>query len=346
MPANQRSGVLTWILGLLTLFAVVNVINALIQLNLYGSAAVTAFTIFDKTLGSVNTERYFWASASVMLLLFTATCFSIYRGLPVDPSLLQRMAKVEENLASNSNLIENTQIGFIRKIEDTEKSNEEAFHKVNMSLEASRKEVADSLEATRKEVADNIAKQNGALKNMEKEVEKDAETARKQSADLSIIKKILEQSADQSKTKKTSEQLEYRNDEKPKVNGQTKLGDFKNVPSGLATRLSNIKITNVSELLATDPFSIAAKTGELPENIAHLQAQAQLLMVPGIDEKHSELLVKCGVTSRKELANQDPVQLYRGVVGIAKIYTEQGKLPQSKVPTIEDVSSWVKQACS
>jgi hypothetical protein len=219
-------------------------------------------------------------------------------------------------------MIENTQIGFFKKLEDSEKLNDEAFHKINSNLEESRKEVAD-----------NLTMQKTTLQNMEKETEKNADHVKKQATDLAKIKKSLEQ-------------LESRDNEKPKVNGQTKLEDFKNVSSNLATKLGHIKITNVSELLATDSTSIAEKTGELPENIAHLQAQAQLLMVPGIDEKHSELLVKCGVTSRRELANQDPIQLYRGIVGIAKTYTEQGKMPPSKVPTIEDVSSWIKQACS
>jgi hypothetical protein len=67
-------------------------------------------------------------------------------------------------------------------------------------------------------------------------------------------------------------------------------------------------------------------------------------MVPGISEENAEMLVKHGIMSRKELANQDTVQLYRGIVGIAKSYVGQGKLPASKVPAVEDVSSWIKQA--
>jgi predicted RecB family nuclease len=96
--------------------------------------------------------------------------------------------------------------------------------------------------------------------------------------------------------------------------------------------------------LATDAPTIAEKTAELSETIENLQAIAQLLMVPGIDEKRSELLVRFGITSRRELASQDPVQLYRGLVGIAKTYVENGKLSPNKIPTIEDVSSWIKQA--
>jgi hypothetical protein len=219
-------------------------------------------------------------------------------------------------------MIENTQIGFFKKLEDSDKLHEEALQRINSNLEG-----------TRKEVSDNLTKQNTVLETVGKETEKNADNVKKQATDLSRIKKSLEE-------------LETKAGEKPKVNGQTKLEDFKNVPSNLASKLSHIKITNVSELLATDSTAIAERTGELPENIAHLQAQAQLLMVPGIDEKHSELLVKFGVTSQKELANQDPVQLYRGVVGIAKTYTEQGKLPQNKVPTLEEVSSWIRQANS
>jgi hypothetical protein len=268
----------------------------------------------------MNAEIYFWISTITMLLLFTATCFSIYRGLPLDPQIMQRIAKVEENLATNSNMLENTQIGFFRKLEDTEKLSDEAFHKVYQNLED-----------TRKDVSDNLAKQNSILKSMEKETEKNADNVKKQTIDLTKIKKTLEE-------------LENRNNEKSKFTGQTKLEDFKNVPTNLASKLGRIKVTNVSELLATDSVSIAEKTGELPENIAHLQAQAQLLMVPGIDEKEAELLVRFGVTSRRELANQDPVQLYRGLSGIAKTYIDQGKMSESKIPTIEDVSQWIKQA--
>jgi predicted RecB family nuclease len=75
-----------------------------------------------------------------------------------------------------------------------------------------------------------------------------------------------------------------------------------------------------------------------------LQAKAQLLMVPSLNLNDAELLVKVGITSRKELANQDPVQLCRTLVGIANVYVEQGKMSANKVPTIDDVWSWIKLA--
>jgi len=320
MPAKRINGALTWVLGLLTLITVITAFDAIIQLNLYGNAATTYFNIFNTTLGSLNVEAYFWLSLITMFLLFTATCFSIYRGLPLEPQMMQRIAKLEEDLAANSNMLENTQIGFFRKLEDTEKQNHDMFQRISLNLEE-----------TRNQVADNLDNQKNALQTIKKETGKSAKEFKKQATELTKIKKTIEQLNNQDK-------------EKPKLTGQTKIEGFRNITPSLAAKLNGTGITSVSQLLATDSVSIAEKTGESPETIARLQAQAQLLMVPTLDEKHSELLVRFGVTSRRELANQDPVQLYRGLAGIAKTHVEQGKMPASKIPTIEDVSSWIRQA--
>jgi hypothetical protein len=218
-------------------------------------------------------------------------------------------------------MLENTQIGFFRKLEDNEKANDEIFRKLNINLEDMKKEASDNLE-----------KQKKALQNMEEESRKNTETIKKQATELTILKKKIERIGKETKPQKA------------RLAGQTKLKNVQSIPSRLATRLNSMKISNVSELLAADSGTIAEKASELVETIANLQAEAQLLMVPGIDEKHAALLVKVGITSRRELANQDSVQLYRGMVGIAKTYVEQGKMSARKVPTIEDVSSWIRQA--
>jgi len=67
-------------------------------------------------------------------------------------------------------------------------------------------------------------------------------------------------------------------------------------------------------------------------------------MVPGIDANDAELLVKAGITSRKELADQDPVQLGRAIANIANTYVEKGKMSASRVPTVDDVWSWIRSA--
>lgn len=321
MSKNRRKGTATWLLSFFTLLAVVNVFNAIIQLNLNGSASTVYFRVSDATLVSLNAEAYFWLSLIATFLLFGITSFSIYRGLPADPQVLQRIAKVEENLAVNSNMIENTQIGFFRKLEEADKANEDVFRKINLSLEDMKKEASDTL-----------AKQVETWQKMEEQSRKSAETLKKQTTELTRLKKNVKKLGRETAT------------EKPKLTSQTKLEKVKGIPPRLANKLSRIQTTNVSDLLAADPVSLAEKASEMVETIANVQARAQLLMVPSINEDNADLLVKFGITSRRELANQDPVQLYRGIFGIAKTYVEQGKLSANKVPTVEDVSFWIRQA--
>jgi hypothetical protein len=321
MTKNGRNGAITWILGLLTLVSILNLFNAIIQLDLHGTTAAANFSFFSGTLGSVNIEVYFWMSTIATILLFSITIASIYRGLPIDPQLLQRIAKVEENLAVNSNMLENTQIGFFRRLEENEKMNDDTLRKINLSVQETTKGVSDSL-----------TKQTASLQNIEKQVGKSSETVEKQAMELGSLKRKLKNLG------------KATNPQKPRIRGTTKLEELQYIPPKLTNKLKETKIANAGEFLATDAATIAEKTGELSETIANLQAIAQLLMVPGIDEKRSELLVRFGITSRRELASQDPVQLYRGLVGIAKTYVEHGKMSPNKIPTIEDVSSWIKQA--
>ena len=69
-------------------------------------------------------------------------------------------------------------------------------------------------------------------------------------------------------------------------------------------------------------------------------------MIPGVDENDAELLVDAGITSRRELADQDLVQLSRRISEIAKTYIEEGKVSKEENPTIEEISSWIRIAKS
>jgi len=322
MSVNRRKGISTWLLGFFGLLAVLNVINSLIQLNLNGYGSTSNLRIFDLSLANISTEAYFWISIIATVMLFTAAWFSVYHGLPTDPRVLERLTKMEENLTLNSNMIENTQIGFFRKLEENEKANDETFRKLNINLQDMRKENSESL-----------LKQEKTLTNVEEHSKKNTETIGKQTVELSNLKKTIEKMGKiEGKTPKAS------------LTSKTKLEKLRSITPRLAAKLREMKITSVSELLAADPATVAEKTSELVETVSNMQAKAQLLMVPGIDEKHAELLVTIGVTSRRELANQDPVQLYRGVAGVAKTYADRGRMSARKIPTIEDVSSWIRQA--
>jgi predicted flap endonuclease-1-like 5' DNA nuclease len=290
-------------------------------LTLHGSGFVAEFTILDLTIGSVSVLAYFLVSTITTFVLLGVTFFFAFQGLPVDPNVLQRLSKVEASLAQSNQSLENMQIGFFRRLEDNEKTNDEAIQKMKMSLDEGRKETNDALE-----------KQKKVLQDAQKESRKNTEVIVKQATEISGVKKQVE------KIKKALSPA------KTKLTSKSKLETLKGVKPRLAEGLKTMGITTVSQFLTTDPAVIAEKTMELHETVTNLQAQAQLLMVPGVDTNDAELLVKAGITSRKELANQDPVQLCRAIVNVASTYVERGKMAASRVPTIDDVWSWIHSA--
>jgi len=321
MSTGRTKGTLVWISAFLSFLAGLNTFNAVMLLTLQGSDFIVEFSIMDLKLGNVSAFAYFLISAITTFVLLGLTFFFTFQGLPADPDVLQRLSKVEGGLALSTNMLENMQIGFFRRLEDNEKATDEALQKMNMSLGEARKETNDALEKQRK-----------ALKDAQKENTKNTDIIRKQATEVTGVRKRvekIEKALSPAKTKLTS---------------KSKLEAVKGVKPRLAEGLKTMGITTVGQFLTTDPSAIAEKTMELHETVTNLQAQAQLLMVPGIEANDAELLVKAGITSRKELADQDPVQLCRAIANVANTYVEKGKISASRVPTVDDVWSWIRSA--
>ncbi len=120
--------------------------------------------------------------------------------------------------------------------------------------------------------------------------------------------------------------------------------EIKGIGPRLGKELRALGITNVGEFITADPAFIGKETRVSQDMAERLQGAAQLLMIPGIDENDAELLVEAGVTSIKELANQDLVELSRKINEVAKTYIEDGKISKNANPTIEEISSWIRMA--
>jgi len=321
MPTGKTKGTLAWVSAFLSFLAGLNVFNAVMLMTLRGGDFIAEFSILDLKFGSVSVLAYFLVSIITTFALLGLTFFFMFQGLPADPDVLQRLSKVETGLTLSTDMLENMQIGFFRRLESTEKATDEALQKMNISLGEARKETNDALE-----------KQGKAMQDAQKENRKNTEVIQKQAAEVASTRKRvekIEKALSPAKTKLTS---------------KSKLEAVKGVKPRLAEGLKTMGITNVGQFLMTDPSVIAQKTAELHETVTNLQAKAQLLMVPGIDANDAELLVKAGITSRKELAEQDPVQLCRAIVNIANAYLEKGKMSASRVPTVDDVWSWIRSA--
>jgi hypothetical protein len=267
-----------------------------------------------------------------------AAFFYLFKGLPADPRVLERLANVEASSTLNTNMLENMQIGFFKRLEDSEKTTEQALQKMNMHIDESDKatevtleKMNASLEHAGKITNNALENQNSILQNTQKENKKNAQALKKQSKEFTNVKKKIE------KIEKTL------TPGKTKLTSKSKLEAMKGVKPKLATGMRNIGIKNVGEFLTTDPATIAEKTNVLHETVTNLQGQAQLLMIPGVDTNDAELLTRAGVTSRKELANQDPVQLTRAIVNSINAQAG-GKIPKSRVPTVDDVWLWIRSA--
>jgi len=321
MATGKTKGTLVWIFAFLSVVAGLNMFNAVMLLTLRGGDFVADFSIMTLQLGSVSVLAYFLVSVITTFVLLGLTFFFMFQGLPADPDLLQRLSKVEASLAMSTNMLENMQIGFFRRLEDNEKATDESLKKMKISLDEARKETNDALE-----------KQRRALREAQKENKRNTDVIKKQATEVSSMRKRVE------KIEKTLSPA------KTKLTSKSKLKAVKGVQPRLAAGLKTMGITNVGQFLTTDPAVIAEKTMEFPETVTNLQAKAQLLMVPGIDPNDAELLVKVGITSRKELADQDPIQLSRAIVNIANTYVERGKMSTNRVPTVDDVWSWIRSA--
>jgi hypothetical protein len=131
---------------------------------------------------------------------------------------------------------------------------------------------------------------------------------------------------------------------KPLLTSQCKVEDVRGIGENTGNELREMGITNVGELVLTDPAVISEKTDISEKTVEKLQGRAQLAMVPGVKEKDLTLLEEAGVMNRKDLANQDPFELGREISGISKVYVDEGKISEAEIPTIEEIDSWIKFA--
>jgi len=218
------------------------------------------------------------------------------------------------------------------------------FKKVNTNLEDTKTETLAVLETqgktiqkvhrdtvstvetkvgeTREEILGALKQQETTIREVGRLSKKGAAIVKKQRAELEDIKIRLE---------KIEGKLVPP---QPRLKSQDNPEEIKGIGPRLGEELRTLGITNVGKLITVDPAVIYEKTRVSRDMAERLQATAQLLMIPGVDKNDAELLVDAGITSRRELADQDLVQLSRKIKEISK----------DKNPTIEEISSWIRRA--
>lgn len=368
MSAYLKKGIAVWILGFLTFLAAISALNAVILWATQPGGLDYLFTPLyplDLLISDLEVRIYLWASVALTFIFLGFTCVAAFRKPPIDPDLLKMLVRLNESLAANretvregleenKEMIGTTRMDILDGIDGGKKASEKLFQTVDANVDSARQEVLRRMRVQEKgtkaireellptmetnlvnatgEMVQTIRKQERTMKKLERVSKVGAATIDAQREEFTDMKARIERI----ESKLVPSQ--------PRLTSQNKTEEVKGIGPRLGKELVAIGITNVGELVMADPEAVAEKTRASEEMVKNMQATAQLLMVPGVDEDDAEMLREAGVNSIKELAEQDPFQLSREIGIIAKAYVEQGKIPDDERPTLEEVSSWIKRA--
>ena len=349
-----KRGITVWISAFATFLAILSSFAMVIRLINEGAGSIVKPYIIGSICGDLSVEAYLWISVTITFIFLGITCIIAYRKQPPKPEIVKMFLKVGGNLAALRKAQEASITEMADQMEYERKVNHKFFGKVNSNFEETNKETLALLAEQRKTI-------KKARLDMISTIEKKTdETGEKMSADLKKqgtvmigVKRLSEEGA--TALKKQRAELEDIKLRLGRIEGnmvptQAKLKsldeaeDIKGIGPALGKELSGLGITSVGEFLTTDPVIIGEKTRVSQEMAENLQAMAQLMTIPGVDANDAEILMEAGIKSRRELADQDLIQLSRKVGEIAKIYVDQGKISKDEYPTIEEISSWIRMA--
>ena len=354
-----KRGIAVWISGFLTFLAALSSFGMVIYWIREGRDFVLRpyliGDIMSSLAGDLSVENHLWIFLTATFILLGITCVIAYRKQPPHPEIVKMFVKVGGNLAALRKTQEATATELAENIEYNRKTNRDLFKKANANIGAAKKETMAELENqgravkkvrrnmvdVEKKVDETREKMLGALKHQKTRIQEvgrlaklSADAVKKQRAELEDMRSNLVRI------------VEELNPPQPKLKSQDDPEEIRGIGPRLGEELRALGIMNTGDLITADPNLIDEKTRASREMAERLQATAQLLMVPGVDENDAELLVDSGITSRRILADQELVPLSREIAELAKTYVEDGKLSEDERPTIEEVSSWIRIARS
>lgn len=314
MSAYLKKGIAVWILGFLTFMAALNTFHAVMLWTINGGEdyILETYLISDIT-GGLRITTYFWVSTAMTFIFLGLTAIVACRKPPLDPALAKTFLEIEGNTMANRNKLE-------------------AQGKTIQGIHEDLFTMIESIGNVKKETLTELEKQRRTIRKVGQLSRLSAKTIEKEMSKLTGMKTRLKG------IEKRLTPLQ------PKIKSLDEPEKIRGIGPHLGDALRAIGITSIGQLITTDPAIIAVKTRLSQDAAKHLQATAQLQMVPGVDEIDAELLKEVGVLTIKELARQDPIQLSRKIAKIAKTYAEQGKIDESEKPSVEEVMSWVKLA--
>lgn len=298
VPLQKSASI--WTLGTFVFLLCLNAAYALIELIIEG--VETNINILSILGGAyyVPVYMYFVASLIVAAIFFGYLCASLLK-LRSEPSDDRVVRVVEESLVNNRLQLERQVRDEFAKLSIGQFQNFEVLKNVDMNLEEYRKTVGKIAEAS----------------------ERHEKIAERQIIELDTITKRIEN-------------VEHQLMPKPCLTSDLDIQKVSGIGEKIAEKLKSAGIMRVEDLIVEDASLIAAKTRLSKAKIRKLKAAAQLLMIPGIDEKSVKALQKAGVASIDVLAKQNPIELFRRIAVLESRREDR--------PTLEDVISYIRSA--
>ena len=349
-----KRGIIVWLSAFVTFLSIMASFTMVVLLINEGAASIVNPYLISSIFGALSVEIYLWIFITITFLFLGLTCILIYRKQPPDPTIVKLLLKVGGNLAALRKAQEASTTEMADQMEYNRKVNQKFFSKVSSDLNEDKQEMLALLANQRKAVKKVRSDLISTIETKANETgEKLLADLKKQKAVILGVKHLSEEGATTLKNQRAELEaikLGLEKIEGNMVPNQAKLKsldnpeDIKGIGPALGKELRSLGIASVGEFLTTDPVVIGEKTRVSQEMAENLQATAQLMMIPGVDAGDAELLIESGIKSRKQLADNELIQLSRKVGALAKIYIDQGKISKDEYPTIEEISSWIKMA--
>ena len=197
MSAHLKRGVAVWILGFLTFLAGLNALNAVVIWADKGSDFAFKPYLIGDISGEMQAATYFWISVTTTFFILGLTAVAAYRRLPPDPKMLDMLARIEENMATNTATLQSVQLGLFQRLEQNKRSLETLSNSVDTNLDNLRREMRSMLKDQEKSIqelrSDLSSAIEAGLKNTRKVMasttEKQAKATEKVHDELSELKR-------------------------------------------------------------------------------------------------------------------------------------------------------------
>ncbi len=301
MAADLKRGILIWVLGFLTFLSGIGALDALVMWELKGEEYIFNPYLFGVFFGEISANTYFWASIGLTFFLLGLTAVVGYLRLPPHPHILQRLSKLEGDIASNETMLESIQVGLFQRLEQNQLAIDGITKTVKTSLNDAENQIQSVLGKQGKSVREVFSRASNSIEREFADMKKTAVSMlENHSAELEKIQYNMQPTIE--KVLGTKEELVNELKNVAKLLRDVERSTDQSV-TGLQWRITKIeeKMTGLTDI--KEKLEILEMRLAMPE--ANLTSQDASENIRGINPSLVEGLKNMGVTRVSEFLTLD-----------------------------------------